>query len=245
MGQVSVARNPCIIIQPGFFLINKCNSDSIQSPLIPPSSPLNGNLVPFLPPKLIMFLIGLTTLSCRAFMLNSFLCQMCIGIIKPYCLHSYLLLITQKSVQFLNGLVLYKQFQLMIHFFNIVYKRSVACMLFFIVVEATLSMYACVSLGAFLPTERRIIFGYTACNMFFCVTIVYGTLAAIHENSVQFLELFKNLHVSQLRKHVYRKFFRSYAPVRIALGDGFVETSTPLECQHLIIEQTVNLTLLQ
>ncbi len=107
-------------------------------------------------------------------------------------------------------------------------------------------MYACISLGRFLPPERRIIFGYTALNMFVCVTIVFGTLAGISEESYKFLEEFKRKFSRQFigdkRK---RKLIRSYFPLRISVGEAnFVETSTPLVCQQMIIEQTVNLALL-
>ncbi len=201
-----------------------------------------------------MSFLGLYTLFSRAYMLNSFVAQMLIGlVIKPSCLHSYVIQIKKictdsisTVTQFNLGCSYFNQLQIFIKSYNHAYKKSTVCVLIFIIAEAVLSLYACISLGKFLPPERRLIFGYTANNMLCCVVIIFDILADIYEESLQILEIFKVKYYKQLaEKKVNRRLVWSFAPLKISLGSGnFVEKSTPPACEQTIIDQTVSLALL-
>ncbi len=185
-------------------------------------------------------------------MLNS-LAQMLIGlVIKPNCLHSYVTQVKQMCTeslsnanQFVLGCSYFNQLQILIKNYNQSYKNGTVCVLIFIIVEAILSLYACISLGKFLPPERRIIFGYTVNNMLCCMVIIFDVLADIYEESLQILEIFRVKFYKQLaEKKANRRLVWSFTPLKISLGESnFVDKSTPPTCEQMIIDQTVNLAL--
>lgn len=226
----------------------RCNSIDNPSLLIPKTSVLYNSSI-HVPNKIIMIVLGVITASARLFMLNSFLSQMCTGIVlQPYLVHSkFQQIVVEKTASKYNTACrLYRQAHVMINTYNYVYKRSTVCVLVFIICEGTLSMYSCISLGKFLSTERRLIFGYTALTMFACVTMIYGTLARIYEDSRNLLSKLNKVGTAQAGRRILVRELRSFAALRILMGDAnFVNASTPLVCQQVIIEQTVNLTLVK
>lgn len=175
-------------------------------------------------------------------MLNGFLAQMSIGvIIKPYCLHNYLLQASTKpSSSFTNDFNLFKHSKLLIQNYVQIYSGSIACILVFIICESTLALYTCLVLGSHLPWSKRLIFGNTAVNLSSCVILIYTTLAEIHELSVKLLETIQVNHKIQHGKHENGKILSAYTAPKVS----FVTLSTPIESQHMIIDQTVNLALL-
>lgn len=254
VGQLSFFKRPCIPIQPGFFLIEHCNNFNVNPQFIPETSLIYGHSLP-VPPLLTVSVLAVYTFFSRAYMLNSFVAQMSIGlVIKPYCLHSYILLVKQISTklsisppyQFRLGCKYYNQLQVFVKNYNNIYKRSTVCNLIFNVGETILSSYACISLAQFLPFERRLIFGCTAFDMIFCAIIIFDMLANIYEESKRILDFFhKNYEKELMTKSINKRLLKSFAPLKMSLGSGnFVEASTPPACQQMIIERTVDLTLL-
>lgn len=247
-GQISFIRQPCIPIQPGFFLVNQCNKPS--SKLIPSNSILRQLSLSFLSENFVVLTLSTFAFASRTCMLNAIMTQMAIGIIiKPLCIYSYIkatVELYQKKNTSL-GYVIYKEIEVIVKYYNNVYKRGTIGSLLYIIIMGTISMYACVNLGKVFSLEKRLIYSYTAMCMFFCGIQMYGLLGAIYEESSNLVKLFQKgriLDKTNSRKYNNR-MIRSYAPFKIHLGDvNFVDMSTPLVSQDFIIQRTVDLSLL-
>ncbi|CAL8103793.1 unnamed protein product [Orchesella dallaii] len=91
LSTLSLLRKPCVPIQPGFFLVKKCNT--LDDPMIPEDSFIQYLVIP-LPSILPTLFLAITSFILRMCMITAFSTQMCmVAPIKAYCFHSYLVFI--------------------------------------------------------------------------------------------------------------------------------------------------------
>ncbi|CAL8072017.1 unnamed protein product [Orchesella dallaii] len=258
LSQLSFIRNPCIPIQPGFFLIKKCNT--VESPIIPGSSFIHSLALPL--PSIIptLTLSGITFIM-RMFMITACNSQICmIAPIKAYCFQSYQLytkmiiqrhFLFQKATLKVNEIrtikficTLLREVQILVQNFNHAYMWSIVCCLLFAVSGQILSLYAFVVVGDLLPPERRFIYGFAAFDMIMCILLFYGLLGNIYELSMSALNALKSSEAFMTRR-VNSKFLKSCPALNICLGSAnFIEKITPLNCQSFVVQRYVDLSLL-
>ncbi|CAL8134418.1 unnamed protein product [Orchesella dallaii] len=150
LSTLSFLKKPCVPIQPGFFLVKKCNT--LDSPMISEGSFIQYLVIP-LPSILTTLFLAITTFTLRICMVTATKTHMCMfAPIKAYCFRSYLVyikLIIQKSTDKSEKLVptLLREIQLLIQSYNFVYKGSIVWTLVFAISGETLCLYAFINVG--------------------------------------------------------------------------------------------------
>jgi len=147
-----------------------------------------------------------------------------------------------RQARVITGLL--RELQILVNNHNFVYKNSTVSCLLFTVLGGAISLYASLSLGNFLSTERKFIYGTMSFDVFFVMMLLFGILGSIHEASESLLHLLKDSFLF-MSKPENRRVVRSCPVLKIYLGDSnFVERVTPLHCQSFMLQRTVDLTLL-
>ncbi|CAL8140234.1 unnamed protein product [Orchesella dallaii] len=176
-------------------------------------------------------------------------------LVQSYCLYRYIQLVDKliaaKPKEALKHLPLYRQIQILNHYYNINQKHDLLIAHEYIMVFGVIiSFFALISLGteAFLPQFMlHSLNGFDAAIVLLVCNSIMGQM---YSASKQFCRKTKDQilsnHLSGVQRRWIQRYLKSCAVLKCNVGDvNFIEELTPLVMLDFCINQIVSLLLLQ
>ncbi|CAL8068837.1 unnamed protein product [Orchesella dallaii] len=176
-------------------------------------------------------------------------------VVQSYCMYRYVQLVNKliaaKSKQALKHLPLYRQIQILNHYYNALQKNDLLIAHeYLMIIGLIISVFTLIFLGTDVLLPQFVLYSLTGFDAAIALLVCNTTMGQMYSASKHFCtkkkdQIFLNQVVNVQRKWIQR-YLKSCAVLKCNVGDvNFVEELTPLVMLDFCLNQTVSLLLLQ